>query len=734
MLLLIAAPSAQAHASTNWTFFNGEEGFAKENAQTNSEVKWDSDLGRIDVLSDRRDTSDELYKRALPTQLTTGISFTIKGRWQATTQGNWQGAWPLFVGKNTVDGDPRTYLQNEVVGFRYDSRDSNGLNPQKPHYVMHFRDAGGNLRIDKDFTGNQNTEYHFYLYYNAASKVLTMKIRDSGDTDLSTATYTIGTNNNDGFTLDKIGVASDAMDVDTNEPVARGWADNLQVHEFKAPQNPAATAGPGAGEIKLTWQGPTGHDTGLVGYRIYRGTVAGGETLLTSVGGTTTAWTDTGLPNGATRFYKVTADNGAEESPYSTEVSAVTFSPPGAPRTLSATRGPGIGEIQLSWLAPLADGGTAVTNYKIFRGTTAGGETFLGQVGNVLTWTDTGLPNGATRFYKVSAVNLAGEGGQSSEANAITFDVPTVPRNLGASRGPGVGEITLTWQAPLNDGGKAVTGYKVYRATSSGAESFLTDVGAVLTWKDSAQAAGEERYYKLSAVNVVGEGALGNEANSHAPTVALAPQNLVGTNGPGLGQISLTWQTPADNGGNTITGYKVYRGAASGQLVFHRDLGAVTSFTDTGVPNGATRFYKVTAVNGVGEGAASNEANAMAPTNPSAVQALSAQAGTLPSVYQIKLTWQAPAFNGGVGLTNYRIYRSTTPGAEVFYKQVGNVLTFTDDFTQPLNPIDPVLKAYYYKVGAVNGAGLEGPPSNESCAVANPWNVVPQVGPFQRCE
>lgn len=77
----------------------------------------------------------------------------------------------------------------------------------------------------------------------------------------------------------------------------------------------------------------------------------------------------------------------------------------------------GFGQSVLTWVAPSST--SSITNYKIYRSTTSGGETLLTTVGNVLTYTDTGLTAGTVYYYKVLAVNADGDGTQSSESSSM---------------------------------------------------------------------------------------------------------------------------------------------------------------------------------------------------------------------------------------------------------------------------------------------------------------------------
>jgi predicted phage tail protein len=114
-----------------------------------------------------------------------------------------------------------------------------------------------------------------------------------------------------------------------------------------------------------------------------------------------------------------------------------------------------------------------------------------------------------TFYYRVAAANAAGAGEASNEAAITVTNPSTVP---GAPEGflavAGNGTVTLTWSAPSNDGGSPITGYKVYRGTSEGAETLLATLGNTLTYVDNDVVNGQTYYYRVSAVNALGEGPL----------------------------------------------------------------------------------------------------------------------------------------------------------------------------------------------------------------------------------
>jgi len=207
-------------------------------------------------------------------------------------------------------------------------------------------------------------------------------------------------------------------------------------------------------------------------------------------------------------------------------------------------------------------------------------------------------------------------------------------------------------------------------------------------------------------------------AFSSAPaTVPGAPTGLAAT--AGNGSVALSWTAPSSSGGSAITGYDIYRGTATTDEST-TPLATVTSGTtyiDTTVSNGTTYYYEVRAVNGIGVGAASNEASAApAATVPGAPTGLAATAGN----GSVALSWTAPSSSGGSAITGYDIYRGTAQAGESTtpLATVTSGTTYTD--TTASNGT-----TYYYKVGAVNGIGVS-PLSNEASAAPQ----APAAGDF----
>jgi fibronectin type 3 domain-containing protein len=162
--------------------------------------------------------------------------------------------------------------------------------------------------------------------------------------------------------------------------------------------------------------------------------------------------------------------------------------------------------VGLAWTAPTTQGTGAITGYRIYR--SAEGSTWgsLATIGNVLTFTDTTVPNGARFLYSVAAISVYGEGPRSVSAIAQRALPPGPPTAFTATTAAGKTGITLAWNVPASTGGSPITGYRIYRGTASGSETFLVSVAATTTSFTDASVAHKVRYYyRVTATNAVGE-------------------------------------------------------------------------------------------------------------------------------------------------------------------------------------------------------------------------------------
>lgn len=165
---------------------------------------------------------------------------------------------------------------------------------------------------------------------------------------------------------------------------------------------------------------------------------------------------------------------------------------------------------------------------------------------------------------------------------------------------------------------------------------------------------GTPYYYIVTAINSAGESPASPQvsATPAAPTsVPSAPTGVFVT--PGDAQIAIGWTAVPG-----ATGYNIYWSAAPGLTTATGTEIAEASrpYVHAALTNGASYYYIVTAVNSMGEGAASPQVSAtpaVAVAVPPAPAGVSATAGG----GQVTLSWNAVS-----GTTGYNIYWSTAPG------------------------------------------------------------------------
>ena len=167
--------------------------------------------------------------------------------------------------------------------------------------------------------------------------------------------------------------------------------------------------------------------------------------------------------------------------------------PPVAPTNLLALA-ISSSQIKLTWTDVALDN----SGYAIERGTDGFNFSPLITVGDVSTYTDSGLPGGSKFYYQVRAVTGALSSGYSNISSDTTpiASAPAVPTNLLAAA-ISTSQIKLTWTDNATDN----TGYAIERSTDGVSFSPLTTVGDVSTYTNSGLASGAAFYYRLRATN-----------------------------------------------------------------------------------------------------------------------------------------------------------------------------------------------------------------------------------------
>ncbi len=368
----------------------------------------------------------------------------------------------------------------------------------------------------------------------------------------------------------------------------------------------------------------------------------------------------------------VTTSSGTYEVSYTVTLSTV----PGSPSISSATPS-GDTSVVVSWSAPTSDGGSAILDYEYrYKVSGATEEGTWTSAGTDTSETITGLTAGTSYEFVVRSKNAVG---YSDPSAAFTFTtlgtapspptVPSAPRNLTVS---GVDRTTvyLDWDAPVDDGGRAITSYRYHIDTKNdGSWEELGTLNSISTSVNLYRFTPGETYaFMISAVNPIGASTTSNKAviTMQSITAPSAPQDLAAV--AGNASVYLSWSYPADDGGGTINYQYRYR-QNSGTWSSWSTEQWQTSVTITSLTNGTTYDFEVVATNESGAGTAATVS--ATPTN-TAVPGVPAYFSTASDNGAVDLYWDPPAYNGGTPITDYEYRYRQSGGSWNDWASAGN--------------------------------------------------------------
>jgi prepilin-type N-terminal cleavage/methylation domain-containing protein len=432
---------------------------------------------------------------------------------------------------------------------------------------------------------------------------------------------------------------------------------------------------PGDTSMSLTWDAPAGGAEPTV-YRIYKDGV-----FYNQVPATPREATVTGLTNGQMYSFTVRATNSFGTGPPSDPASATPMPPlPGSPQGVAAT--PGDTLVSVAWSPPVAGG--PPTSYRVYQNTSDNFATATPYVSSASPRAFTGLTNGDTYYFWVTAVNMSGES-TAVPVSAIPLPpTPVQPPSLVAT--PGDTQVSLTWTA--SNGPGPATSYRVYTNTSNDFGSATpTVLGNVTSTVVSSLTNGDTYYFWVTGVNLAGESpAAGPAAAVPLPPLPGPPQSVTAVSSTTT-SVDVTWSPPVSGG--PPTSYRVYHNTSNNfATATPTVLGVVTSTTVSSLSPGTDYWFWVTGVNLAGE--SSPGGPAARPTTPVAPTAL-VVTPVDGSDTTMSLSWTGPS---GV-VSGYRVFRDGGPTA--VYD--GPAPSFTDSGLTGNT-------SYSYTVAAYNAGGL----------------------------
>ncbi|MBV9096438.1 MAG: fibronectin type III domain-containing protein, partial [Frankiaceae bacterium] len=361
--------------------------------------------------------------------------------------------------------------------------------------------------------------------------------------------------------------------------------------------------------ITASWAAPSGNGRPITAYAVSWTLTDGTPVGSTSVNGTTTSYTATGLSNGTTYVVSVAAQTAVGTGAQTTSAPSTPAAAPGAAPSFNALRNDHA--IALTWVIGSANGdpitGQTLTWYLASNGSQVG-TAALGA--STTSYTITGLTNGTAYYATLTATNSVGTGPAATSNTVTPAGLPTPPGNVAATRGDQ--SATVSWTSASGNG-DAITGYSIAVYSADGSyQTTVSATAAATSITITNLTNGTTYYFVITATNTVGTSS-GGTTN----TVTPAGVPLLGTVTATAVRYGATVTWPAANpNGSALTGYTVrtYDASTNNQVGADVNLSAGTTTTTVyNLTEHGSYYFTVTASNGIGNSAPSQSASATIP-------------------------------------------------------------------------------------------------------------------------
>ena len=522
----------------------------------------------------------------------------------------------------------------------------------------------------------------------------------------------------------------------TATDVAGNVSNSLTVANIRTPNpiNPVLTATvPDPSTITLSW--PT-YVSGVVSQRVWRcmgSDCRPGYTLIATLGGSATTYSDTTSYGTNWYHYYVTGHNsaGAEISRTTVanlEVTGPDTVAPSIPQGLTANA-PNGSTVNLSWSASSDNpGGSGVQSYQVQRCTGSGCTNFaaLGSASSA-AYGDTTVSQITTYRYRVRALDVVNNASDYSAPVTVTTPDTTPPNpphgTTATSTHPNV--VNLTWTPATDPGGSGVANQLLWRCTgtdcSAGYTMIATLSATANSHSDTTVASDTIYHYYLTATDVAGNASNSlTVANIRTPNAANPP--LTATV-PNPSTITLSWPIYV----SSVVSQRVWRcmgsNCAPGYTLIATLGASANTYSDTAHYGSNWYHYYVTGHNSAGAEVsrttvANLEVNGPDNLPPSIPQSLAANA---PNPNTVNLSWSGSSDNqGGSGVQSYQLQRCTGSGCTDFASLGSATSAAYGDTT-----VSPVT-TYRYRVRAVDVVGNA---SDFSAPVSVNTPAVPDTTP-----